>query len=275
MFFQPIPSQTHSQPFEDVLNNLRRHEIVEALLTLGSTATGDQTSSSDYDVLIVLREMPFPLQVLLTTINGRLSDILFAPTSLLTRIRNREPQETFTPYETIIRQHLGTGKIIYDKNKTLPQIRSFINDNPWHTVFIDEQIYRVIHGINFNYQHNKRYYKNPDLLYQMVLDIRLNYSIDQLLSSYFLIRKLAWQGEKKAIRYWQENDPAFLTNFQKYFNTASRDEKFLHYTRLARQVLSPVGDLWPDDSVNIVLDGDWAMEDIPQSINYWHTLIAA
>ncbi|MBE2224685.1 MAG: hypothetical protein IAF02_24305 [Anaerolineae bacterium] len=243
------------------------------VLTLGSTATGDQTSSSDYDLLIILREMPFPLQVLLTTINGRLSDVLFAPTSLLTRILNQEPQESFTHYEAILRQHLDTGQVIIDKDGTLFQIRTVINDTPWHYTLTEEQIYwRVLHGINFNYQHNKRYHSNPDPLYQMVLDIRLNYSMAQVISGYFLIRKLAWQGEKKAIQYWEEHDPAFFINFQKYYTVHTRAEKFALYTELAKQVLAPAGGLWPDDSVNIVLDGDWTMGDIPRAIDYWHTL---
>jgi predicted nucleotidyltransferase len=272
MFFQPIPSQTHTQSLDDVLDNLRQHTNVEAVLTLGSTATGKQNSSSDYDLLVILHQMPFPMQVLLTTINGRLTDVLFAPSNLLTRLLNNEPQSSFHPYETIVIEHMWTGKIVFDGNGRLAQVRTKLSKHSWQATPTDEEIYyRIIHGINFNYQHNKRYHSNPDPLYQMVLDIRLNYSVDQIISGYFLMRKLAWQGEKKAIQYWQEYDPAFFANFQKYFG-AHRNEKFAIYTDLAQQVLAPAGGLWPADSVNIVLDGDWRIDDVPKAVDYWHSL---
>lgn len=45
---------------------------------LGSTRHGAIHLASDYDLLVVLSEMPVPLKVLLTTVDGRLADVLFA-----------------------------------------------------------------------------------------------------------------------------------------------------------------------------------------------------
>lgn len=72
-----VPASSSSQSFEEVIARLATHTAVDGLLSIGSLSRSELTPSSDYDLLVLLREAPLPLQVALTSIDRRLADIIF------------------------------------------------------------------------------------------------------------------------------------------------------------------------------------------------------
>lgn len=73
----PSPSATLN--LEEAVARAATHDEVEGVLLLGSTASGDLTVASDFDVMVVLAtggEGREGLQVEITLIDGRLADIL-------------------------------------------------------------------------------------------------------------------------------------------------------------------------------------------------------
>lgn len=188
MLFTPIASQTDRRTFSNVINKLTQHTSVMGVLTLGSTASGPISPASDYDLLLILSANPHPLHVLLTTINGRLTDVLFAAEALLARATTPDYQPA-SVYEAVLLERLRTGKIVFDRNGRVQQAQQLLGDQPQYQPISDETVYdRVLHGINYNYQHNKRYFLSTQPDYHLALDIRLLYKVHPLnfLKRFFL-----------------------------------------------------------------------------------------
>src|SRR5260370_14337556 len=75
--FQTSVSQNHLTSLDVVVTRLARHREVESIAILGSGAKGILNPASDYDVLVVLSEMPVPVSLVLTTIERRLAEVVF------------------------------------------------------------------------------------------------------------------------------------------------------------------------------------------------------
>jgi predicted nucleotidyltransferase len=66
---------------EQVIARLSHHLAVDGLLTIGSTGRDTLTPTSDYDLVVVLADPPLPLGVGITSIDHRLTDVLFVTTA--------------------------------------------------------------------------------------------------------------------------------------------------------------------------------------------------
>jgi predicted nucleotidyltransferase len=85
----PLPqASTTNMRLDDVLAQLSRHPTVDGLVTIGSTARETLTAASDYDLLIILADPQMPFQVGVTSIDHRLTDLLFASTAQVEAILN-------------------------------------------------------------------------------------------------------------------------------------------------------------------------------------------
>src|SRR6478609_1605444 len=84
-----FPQQASAPPrhadtsLDEVIANLSAHPAVDAVLTMGSTATGALHAASDYDLLVVLSEMPVLTFLAMTTIDGRMAELYFTTTQTL------------------------------------------------------------------------------------------------------------------------------------------------------------------------------------------------
>lgn len=272
----PILSQSNSLSLDEVLTRLAHSSHVEGVLTLGSTRAGALHPHSDYDLLVVLSQMPVPLRVILTTIDGRLTDVLFAHIDLITHITSGQYHVARTADEGALVERLKTGEVVYDKDGRIHQAQKFLAGREWLVKPTDSEVYdRAVHGIHYNYQQNKRYLECDDPAYQLVLDFRLHYSFTQVLWDYFLVRRIPWQGEKNAFAYWREHDPHYLALFEAYHATLNRREKFAIYTEMAEATLKPLGGMWPAEAVNVALDVDeFDLDDVENAIRFWQSLLA-
>src|SRR5258707_2860482 len=75
--FHTSVSQSHLTSLDEVVARLAQHREVESIAILGSGANGHLNPASDYDVLVVLSEMPVPVSLVLTTIEHRLAEVVF------------------------------------------------------------------------------------------------------------------------------------------------------------------------------------------------------
>ena len=85
-----IISCSNSLSLDEVISRLARHLAVDGVLLIGSTGQLSLTSASDYDMIVVLNEMPAPFHVALTWIGGRLTDVIFFEALAIRRILERE-----------------------------------------------------------------------------------------------------------------------------------------------------------------------------------------
>ena len=72
----------------ELTERLSNNEVVDGVAIIGSAGENTLNAASDYDVLIVLNEKPLPLKGGVTYLDGRLTDIVFATTIEIDRLRS-------------------------------------------------------------------------------------------------------------------------------------------------------------------------------------------
>ncbi len=243
------PSSDHS--LQEIIAKLSQNDNVDALLLCGSTATGTQTKNSDYDLVLVVKEKPEKLLSLFTYIDSLPADIFFYSSDDIKRIvLDKQIKEGG---ETWLTRWLPKGKISFDKSGDLSKLQSMISEIKYPS---DASANASAYKINYNLVNNTRYFESEDPLYHSALEIRLLYSIVEALVGYFSMRHIYWEGEKKAIQYLEENDPEYLSIFQKAARTSNLPDKFTAYQDLVEKSFTTEYPKW-DKDVAMSIEGDF------------------
>lgn len=243
-------------PFPDhslkkIINTLSKNDNVDAVLLCGTTATGTQTKSSDYDLVMVIREKPEKLLSLFTYINSLPADIFFYSLADIKKIIS--DKKVKEGGETWLLHWLPMGKISFDKTGDLSKLQNMISKIQYP---LDTSANTSAYKVNYNLVNNTRYFESNDPLYHSALEIRLLYSIAEALVGYFSMRHIYWEGEKKAIQYLEDKDPEYLSIFQKTARASNLQDKFTAYRDLVEKSFTSEYPKWDKDVVASV-EGDF------------------
>ncbi len=246
-----MQTQSSDNSLQEIINTLSKNNNVDALLLCGSTATETQTKSSDYDLVLVVKEKPEKLLSLFTYINAMPADIFFySLTDIKNIILNKQVKEGG---ETWLMHWLLKGKISFDKSGDLTKLQSIISEIQFPPdIFAGASAYKI----NYNLINNTRYFESNDPLYHLSLEIRLLYSITETLVGYFSMRHIYWEGEKKAIQYLENNDSEYLSIFQKTIRASNLQDKFATYRDLVEKSFTSEYPKW-DKNVVVSIEGDF------------------
>ncbi len=272
--FRSAVSSTYDMTFAQVTERLAHNERVEGLIVIGSASRDKLTPASDFDLVIVLTALPLPLHVGVTSIDHRLTDLIF-----LTSAQIEEILATTSPIEPeawlgrIVRW-LQDGAIIFDRHTRLTQAQRNVKQGQWLTARDKTNGYGAWFRINYNLAQSRRLLASCDPVYLITADIRAAlYGPTDLLFSYFSIRNLLWEGEKAAVRYLIANDPAYLDLFREFIAETDRIRKFQLYEDLAALTIAPVGELWESNDTAMTFEGDIGLDIIEKAADFWDTLI--
>lgn len=244
-----IKSFSHS--LDEIVTKLSQNDNIDALLLCGTTATGTQTKSSDYDLVLVVKEKPEKLLSLFTYINSLPADIFFYTVADIRRIIS--DKKIKEGGETWLLHWLPKGKISFDKSGDLSKLHNMISEIQYPP---DTSAGTSAYKINYNLVNNTRYFESNDPLYHSALKIRLLYSIVEALVGYFSMRHIYWEGEKKAIQYLEKNDPEYLSIFQRTVRASNLRDKFLAYRDLVEKSYTEEYPKW-DKNVAVSIEGDF------------------
>jgi len=235
----------------DVVSKLSSNGNVDALLLCGSTASGKQTKSSDHDLVLVVKEKPDKLLSFFTYIAGAPADIFFYSISEIQRIISDKRAKDGG--ETWLMHWLEEGKIAFDHSGKLTELQKMMG-----TIFtsLDASAGAYVYKINYNLVNNIRYFESEDQLYHAALEIRLMYSIVEVLTGYFSLRHIYWEGEKMAIRYLKEHDPKYLSVFETACRASNLKDRFLAYQELVELTFTAEYPKW-DKEVAVSIEGDF------------------
>ena len=236
----------------DVISSLSNSSNVDALLLCGSTASETRTVSSDYDLVLIVRDKPKELMSMFVTIDGVPSDIYFYTIAEIESIlKNRIVNDGA---ETWLLNWLQTGRISFDKSGTLTKLQETRKDikKPDNVSLAKSYEYKI----NYNLLTNTRYFDSTDELYHAALEIRLLYSTVEALVGYFAMRDMYWEGEKNAILYLRKHDPAYLKVFESACREASLPNKFAYYKQLAENSFFGKYKRW-DKDIAVSMDGEF------------------
>ena len=243
----PIPPDL---TLEAAVGRLAACPVVDGVLLTGSTANLGLTATSDYDLLIVLDD-PLPLHVGIGRLEGRVADLAFTSTDLLDRLVADPGEAAGLPLAWPIVRWLTNGTIAYDRDGRLARAQTAAQAGAVRLTVDEHAIYSVWFRANYNLRHARRLLAASDPAVLLALDLRLLYSLYDLVPAYFILRGLPWTGEKAAARYWQARDPEFMALLEAALTTAERRRKVALYEQLAARALAPAGAIWPAEATGL------------------------
>ena len=241
-------SPASSTTLDELVQRLATHRDVAGAAIGGSAKASPLADASDIDLLIVVGEEWSNLRVGVTWIDGRLGDLLFATTGEIDAIASADPPVAPDTWVGRVASFVADARIVIDYGRRLATARRAARQLP-ETALASRgsDAYRAWHKINYDRQHNRRMLASDDSDYATALDLRLLYGLDDVFTGYFAIRCLRWEGEKAAIRYLRERDPAFLKLFKRCLAEQDRDAKFALYEQLCQEATTLAGGLWPEE----------------------------
>ena len=261
-------SQFSQKTLSEVFSQLEKHPDVEAVLMIGSGAGSELKPYSDFDVPIILRQNTGNIFATIAYIEGKVGEFyFFDKTKLLNTINAKEVDANSIEGKLI--EWSRTAKIIFDKSGIVEKLSKKIGS----LSITDTVVYNNWHSVNYNYWQNKRYFLSQDPLYLQALEIRLLYSVPEILVAYFSLRGKPWRGEKKAVTYFKENDHEFSTLFDRYTKALTTDEKFRLYEDMASRALEPFGGLVGEEKVLVEANDQNDPESIKKAYEYWDSLL--
>jgi predicted nucleotidyltransferase len=266
--YTPAQSITSTLTLKQVIDRLSVHSTVDGVILVGSAGSGKLTPDSDYDILIVLSEMPVPLHVGITYIDHRLTDLLFTT--------SEEVERVVTELEPLnIARWLQTGEIVYDRTGRLKEVKGILLNTDLAVPLSEFERYNLGFGLNFDYLQNRRKVDSEDPACQTSLDLRYCFTLNHLFWWYFSLRCILWEGEKKAIQYLEMHDPEFLKLVRQCLGETDRKAKFQLLEKMAVIVTTPDGGLWTGEPTAILVKDhkDPKQEDIEKASSFWEQLI--
>jgi predicted nucleotidyltransferase len=269
------PSSTHTLLLSEVTGRLSQKEEVEGIILVGSAVKDALTPVSDYDLVIVLRQMPVPLHVGVTSIDGRFADLVFHTTAQVEHFLAATEPLSFADWVGRLVGWLEAGEILFDRNGLLQQAQTKAYSGVWIQDDPAGDAFHAWNGVNYNFAVARRLIAAEDPLYLQTLDLRMAlYAPADLFFNYFRARNLRWDGDKWAIRYLNEHDPDYLILFRRFLIEPDRTRKFTLYEQLAVRALEPVGDLWAEGDTIIMPGTEVVTAEIEQqTLDFWESLI--
>lgn len=240
-----LASITEHWAFEDVIAHLKTRPEVQGLLLIGSFGQGNFSAASDYDLVIVLREAPQTWYVGITTIEGRMADLLFVAASAINAVQALAAPVSQDHSLVPIIRWLQSGHIIFDRNGELLGAQQNIHSRTGLEPIHDDAAYGAWFAINYNLAVAQRLANTDDQLYRRTVTIRMAvYGHADIWFGYFTIRRMVWEGDKAAVSYLREHDLRFLETYEQFITAIAPEQKLTHYIEAARQATAPLGGLW-------------------------------
>lgn len=273
-----LVSQSNTMALGAVIDRLGQNAIVDGLIMVGSTGKESLSPASDYDLIVVLSDMPVPLHVALTYIDRRLTDIIFFSVSAIDRIlTGASEQDGADTMEGKLIRWLQAGTIAFDRSGRLQRAQRKVRTGQSLKSATDGEIYAAWFGINYNVKQTRRMLASADPVYQTAVDFRLLYCLAELWTQYFRVRRLPWEGEKGAARYLAAQDPAYLDLFQRCLAETDRAHKVDLYEQLAALTIAPGGEIWQDDATAIQFElapgQELSSDTVETGLAFWDSLL--
>lgn len=257
----------HNLPLsaEAWIERLRASEAVLGLLVMGSTGTARFKPYSDYDLVILLEDLPPRLFAAFTRVGGTLGDFYFFYRAQIEELIEGSTPVDHHSVEAKLIDWLKHGEVLLDRAGLFARLKEraqreiLVTSDP-------SEAYRAWYGINFNLAHNRRMFDSGDPHYRQTVEVRLLFCLMDILQGYFTLREWEWSGEKRAIQILAERDPAFLEAYFAAIRAADLEEKFARYEALANQTIQFYGHAWDERESAVLLRDEFTPEALTRGL---------
>lgn len=262
---------------ETIIKNLSQKPEVDAVFLTGSLGNETHTSDSDIDLIIILKENNLAIESVFTWIDGVFADVYFFDQSNIknlieSKFMTSESDEVSNKMNHLLYAWIKKGEIKFDHSGALTKLKSI--DKEFASIS-EEKKWNLWVNVNYNFEANTRYFNAKDTKYHEALEMRLLYSVSQVIGAYFDFVNEQWKGEKMSIKYFKENDMNFYNTFIKYTKASNLSDRFTAYSSMVHRVfeLNPQYKLWGKDEV-IPKSQKRGFEVDKQLVTFWDKLIS-
>ncbi len=201
-------------------------------------------------MVVVLKENKNSIYSLYRWIDGVFADIFFFDLLDLKRIENNVGKYTNSTDDIFV-HWLKKADIKFDKSETLSHLKDIIKSSG-ESLFSNVSQDSFWQKINYNFVTNKRYFESKDPLYLEALEIRLLYSVMEVICGYLSFRNVAWRGEKGAVTYLKNNHPDFYNLFVEYSKYGLLETRFSLYAQMVSLVFTNEYKRWTENDEIII-----------------------
>lgn len=261
-----------ARDLDDLAARLARHPDVAGLVVWGSGADDEFKPASDLDLLLVWRSLRPPFSFVTTRLGVTLTEIqVVSLDDILAVMGGAEPAGEWGSDHIIEALH---GRILLDADGTLAHAAAALRGRDLSDPSAAE-VFESWRHAQYNVRQTRRYLASPDPDAQLAVEARLLYSIHFLLIHYFTVRRMRWRGDKEALRYWRQHEPALLADWRAAVRETDVDRKVVRYEAMHDRVYAPLGGAAPTD-LDLVRPGSTATgDDAPeQALRAWNDLLA-
>lgn len=265
--------------FDEVIHLLKASPLVDGIAEFGSHAADEVNPASDYDLLVLVHDLPAAVFQLVTTIDGRLADVVPVDVTVADRLLTEGVTAAVDHFAQLFLQKMVTAHILFDRTSRLTAIQQlsqvFHQAQRLSPPVDPANAYSTWFWQGFGLLHLERMAASPDPVYQTAADMMLLACLTGTWRAYFDLRSLAWTGEKAAIRHWLQHDRACYERVQAVLTSNVREQRLHAYQQLVDYVLLPVGALLPKGRTAVILSGANDSKLVNEVGAYWNGLFVS
>ena len=256
----------------DLVAHLRRRPEVAGLVIWASGAGGSFGSDSDLDLLLVLHESELPFTFVTTRMGETLTELQVVSLADVRAVASGIEPGSGWGADLII--EALRGRILLDPAGVLAEVAEALRNRELATPTAAEAFECWRHA-QYNVRQTRRYLASPDPDARLAVEARLLYSIHFLLIHYFTVRRLRWRGDKEALRYWRQHEPALLADWRSAVGELDLERKVTRYEACFDRVYAPLGGAAPAD-LDLVQPGTTTVgDDAPErALRAWIDLVS-
>ena len=274
------PSISDQLSLEETVARLGASAQVVGVAEFGSHTTGHANSASDYDLIVLATALPAPFLQLVTTIGGRLADVILVSVEIADHILTATAPLQPTSIEAVVVRVIGTAHIRYDPSERLHKVQQLATTGAeWKAQPSANEnnlrMYMAWFGQSLGLLHLERMAQSQNPIHLTAVDLKLAAGITGAWQSYFEIRQIPSKNEKAALRYWAEHDPEYLQTILRCLALQDRNEKLAAYRDLVERTLASVGKVFHKGETAVMLTNLNSSAEVQQVLNYWESLLNA
>ncbi len=252
-----------------IIKNLEQNNDVDAVFLTGSLGNGEAKPYSDIDLIIVLKENKKELYSFYRWIDGAFADIFFFDLADLARMSTKSNDDS-NGIEGIFLDWLKKADIQFDKSGTLTALQKTKAGTSFSVSTNEKRSFWQ--KINYNFVANKRYFESGDPLYHQALELRLLYSVMEVICGYLAFRNIPWRGEKDAVRNLSLRAHDFYVLFQKYLSAKSLGDRFGLYSKMVTATFTDEYPQWKTTDAVLIKKGQLVADKDDPAVGYINSL---
>jgi hypothetical protein len=210
------------------------------LVEYGSARFDDLSFDGDYDLLAVTQAEHPKVESLHFRCGGVPVDLnLRSITSL---------KSDYSPSSFEV--SMFSGRVIHDLSGEVESLLQQLSAKPSGSRLTNIQVAETRHGAQHILDKSRNRLDSDPVLSSYLL----NQGIYWLVREYFEVRGLQFPGDKSAIEFLADNEPALHSRLECFYQSHRLPEQHRLYEEIAGQILAPVGGLW--NKSELIVFGD-------------------